>query len=282
MTKLRRRMEEELTVRGYSPATTRAYLGAVKNFARFHGRSPEQMGAEEVRTYLLHMTQEKKLSWATVNQTLCGIRFLYLHVLDRPCEVGKIVCQKRKKTLPAVLSEQEIVRLLEAAATLKDRALLMTLYSGGLRLLELIHLQPRDIDSSKMRIRIRAGKGGKERFVVLSETLLTVLRQYFRQYRPERWLFYGSKPESLLHPRSVQRMIAETALRAGLSQRVSPHMLRHSFATHLLERGTNLRYIQELLGHKALKTTMIYTHVSRHALGTVVSPLDRLGVKIPG
>lgn len=133
MTQLRRRMEEELTVRGYSPATIRAYLGAVRNFARFHGRSPEQMGAEEVRAYLLHMTQEKKLSWATVNQTLCGIRFLYLHVLDRPCEVGKVVCQKRKKKLPSVLSEQEVARLLDAATNLRDRAILMTLYSGGLR-----------------------------------------------------------------------------------------------------------------------------------------------------
>ena len=178
-----------------------------------------------------------------------------------------------------VLSEQEVIHLLDAAANLKDRAILMTLYSGGLRLLELIHLQPGDIDSATMHIRIREGKGGKDRYVMLSETLLGVLRQYFRKFRPERWLFYAGKPDQPLPPRRIQRMIKATALRAGLTKRVSPHILRHSFATHLLEHGTNLRYIQELMGHKSLKTTMLYTHVSGRALGEVVSPLDRLCVK---
>jgi integrase/recombinase XerD len=279
MTKLRRRMEEELRLRGYSPVTLKAYVGAVKNFALFHGRSPDQMGAEEVRAYLLHLTDEKKLAPASINQALAGIRFFYINVLDRPCEVGHVVYQKRKRKLPVVLSEQEVIQLLDAAANLKDRAILMTLYSGGLRLLELIHLQPKDIDSATMRIRVREGKGGKDRYVVLSETLLEVLRQYFLKFRPERWLFYADKPDRPIHPRRIQRMIKETALRAGLTKSVSPHMLRHSFATHLLEHGTNLRYIQELMGHKSLKTTMLYAHVSQRALGKVVSPLDRLCVK---
>jgi site-specific recombinase XerD len=237
------------------------------------------MGAEEVRTYLLHLTEEKKLSPTTINQIVCAIRFFYINVLDRPCEIGKVVYQKRKRKLPEALSEQDVVRLVEAAANLWERAILMTLYAGGLRLLELIQLAPKDIDSQTMRIRIRAGKGGKERYVVLSETLLEELRHYFRKFRPERWLFYADKPDRPIHPRTIQRMVREVARRAGLNKKVTPHVLRHSFATHLLDHGTNLRYIQELMGHKSLKTTMLYTHVSRHSLGQVVSPPDRLSLK---
>jgi site-specific recombinase XerD len=153
----------------------------------------------------------------------------------------------------------------------------MTLYSGGLRLQEAIQLRPTDIDSAGMRIRIRAGKGGKERFVMLSSALLDALRDYFREYRPEEWLFYGHTKAEPIHPRSVQRLIKQAASAAGIRSRVTPHMLRHSFATHLLDRGTNLRYIQELLGHRNIGTTMIYTHVSRRMLTEVVSPLDWLG-----
>ena len=280
MTKLRRRMEEELRLRAYSPMTIKAYVRAVKDFSLFHGRSPDQLGAQEVRAYLLHLTDERKLAPASINQALAGIRFFYINVLDRPCEVGHVVYQKRKKKLPVVLSEQEVIQLLDAASNLKDRVILMTLYSGGLRLLELIHLQTKDIESDSMRIRIREGKGGKDRYVTLSETLLEALRQYFRKFRPERWLFYADKPHQPVPPRRIQRMIQATALRAGLTKRISPHTLRHSFATHLLEHGTSLRYIQELLGHRSLKTTMLYTHVSRRALGKVVSPLDWLNVKI--
>jgi len=279
MTKLRRRMEEELKVRNYRPPTIEAYIAAVRNFARFHGRSPDQMGAEEVRAYLLHLTEERKLSWSTINQTICGIRFFYTKVLGRPIEVGKVAYQKRQRKLPSVLSEQEIIRLLDASADLKERVILMTLYSGGLRLRELIELQPRDIDSVSMRIRIRDGKGGKERYVVLSTTLLEALRRYFRQFRPKEWLFYAGSPELPVNPRTIQRMVREVALRAELSKHVTPHTLRHSYATHLLDHGTNLRYIQELMGHKSSKTTELYFHVSQHALGKVVSPLDRLCVK---
>jgi integrase/recombinase XerD len=279
MTKLRRRMEEDLRLRNYSPATIKSYVGHVKNFSLFHHRSPDQMGAEEVRAYLLYLVDEKKLSPATVNQAHAGIRFLYVHVLGQPCEVGHVVYQKRKRKLPMVLSEQEVIRLLDAATNLRDRAILMTLYSGGLRLLELIRLNPKDIDSARMQIRIRDGKGGKERYVVLSKTLLAVLREYFLKFRPQRWLFYADRPDRPIPPRNIQRMLAATALRAGLKRQVNPHMLRHSFATHLLERGTSLPYIQELLGHKSIKTTMQYIRVSSKALSQVISPLDYLVVK---
>jgi site-specific recombinase XerD len=278
MTKLRRRMEEELRLRRYSPATIKAYIGAVKGFAAFHSRTPEEMGAEEVRAYLLHLT-ERKLSWSSINQTICGIRFLYRDVLNRPIEVSRVFYQKRTRKLPVVLTQREVTQLLDAAANLKEQAILMTFYPGGLRLQELLQLQPEDIDSAAMRIRIRAGKGGKERYVVLSPTLLDVLREYFRRYRPTRWLFSRETSEQPIDPRTLQRMVRDTARRAGLSKPVTPHVLRHCFATHLLENGTNLRYIQELLGHCSLKTTMVYTHVSQQVLAKVVSPLDRLAVR---
>lgn len=278
MTPLRRRMEEELKLRGYSPATIKAYLLAVRSFAKFHGQSPEQLSAEHVRAYMVHLVETQKLSRSTVIQAICGIRFLYRQVLRRPCEVGSLVFPKRKRKLPVVLTEGEVGHLVEAATDLRDQAIVMTLYASGLRLRELIALRPADIDSVAMMIRVREGKGGKERYTMLSETLLAALRQYFRRYRPESWLFYGRRPQATISPRYIERMVAATASRAGLRKRVTPHVLRHSFATHLLEHGASLRHIQELLGHRSLKTTMLYTHVSRQALGQVVSPLDRLAL----
>jgi integrase/recombinase XerD len=279
MTQLRRRMEEELKLKGYSPATIKAYLLGVRQFANFHGRSPEQLGAEQVRAYVLHLLETKKLSRSSIVQAICAIRFFYKQVLVRPCEVDRITHPKRKRKLPVVLIEAEVGKLVEAALDLREQLILMTLYASGLRLRELIALQPSDIDSVAMRIRVREGKGGKERRVLLSETLLDGLRRYFRQYRPERWLFYGRSKQEPISPRYVERVVVAAAVRAGLRKRVTPHVLRHSFATHLLEHGTSLRHIQELLGHLSLKTTMVYTHVSQRALGEVVSPLDHLAVR---
>jgi len=271
-------MEEELKLKGYSQHTIRAYVGAVRNFALFHGRSPERLGAEEVRSYLLYMIDVKKLSRSTVVQAMCAIQFLYDRVLHQPCDASDVVFPKggRKKKLPVVLAENEVEQLLLAADNLKEQAILMTLYSSGLRVHELAELRPDDIDSDAMKVRVREGKGGKDRYTLLSPVLLETLRRYFRQYRPQQWLFYGSTPQIPIPTRNVQRMVATVALRAGLKKHVTPHMLRHTFATHLLEHGTNLRHIQELLGHASLKTTMIYTHVSPQALSQVVSPLDRL------
>ena len=279
MTKLRRRMEEELKLRGYTESTIRAYVGAVRTYAAFHHRSPEQMGAEEVRSYLVHMAETKKLSGSTINQAVCGIRFFYRHVLNRPCEVEPIGYSKRRRKLPIVLTELEVTQLLAAAQTDRDRVILMTLYSAGLRLREAIGLQVGDIDSRTMRLFIRAGKGGKERYVMLSQRLLEELRCYFRQARPKQWLFYGAHRDEPIHPRTVQRMLKTTVAQAGLPKLVTAHTLRHSFATHLLEHGTSLRYIQELLGHASYKTTLIYTHVSPASLGRVESPLDRLPIE---
>lgn len=274
MGEMRDRMEKEMKLRGYSPRTVKAYLSAVHNFVKFHKRPAEQMGVDEARAYVLHLIESKKLARGSIIQTVCGLRFFYRRVLRAPFELDKLPFLKRHRALPCVLSEREVSALIEAELDLKQRAILMTLYSGGLRLQEVIQLRAKDIDSVGMRIHIRAGKGGKARYVMLSFTLLDALREYFKLYRPTRWLFFGRDQEQPLNPRTVQKMIVRAAAAAGLRKRVTAHVLRHSFASHLLDRGTNLRYIQELLGHASLKTTMVYTHVSRRILAEVVSPLD--------
>jgi site-specific recombinase XerD len=276
MGEMRNRMEKELKLRGLSPRTAQAYLRIVHNYVRYHRRPPENMGVEEARAYVLHLIEEKGLSRSSIIQAVCALRFFYQKVLRQSFDLDLLPLQKRRRTLPKPLTEKEVTALLEAESDLKHRAILMTLYSGGLRLQEALQLWPVDIDSAGMRIRIRAGKGGKERYVMLSFTLLDTLRAYFKQYKPEKWLFYGKTKADQVNPRSVQKMIAKTAAAAGIRKRVTTHILRHSFATHLLDRGTNLRYIQDLLGHKSIRTTMIYTHVSRRTLTEVVSPLDRL------
>jgi integrase/recombinase XerD len=276
MGEMRCRMEKEMKLRGLSPRTNKAYLYAVHNFVRYHRRPAETMGVEEARAYVLHLIEEKKLSRSTIIQVVCALRFFYTKVLRQPFDLDLLPLQKRRRTLPQVLTEKEVAALLEAESNLKYRVILMTLYSGGLRLQEALELRPVDIDSAGMRIRIRSGKGGKERYVMLSFTLLDALRTYYKEYQPKKWLFFGQTKEEPAHPRGIQKMIGKAAATAGIHKRVTAHVLRHSFATHLLERGTNLRYIQELLGHKSLKTTMIYIHVSRRTLTEVASPLDWL------
>ena len=245
MGEMRDQMEKELKPRGLSPRTRHCYLRAVQDFVRFYRRPAEQMGIPEARAYVLDLIEEKKLGRSSVIQAVCALRFFYCKVLRRSFSLDDLPYQKRKRRLPQTLSEKEVAALLEAESNLKHRAILMTLYSGGLRLQEAIQLRPADIDSAGMRIRIRAPKGGKERFVMLSFALLDTLRDYFREYRPVEWLFYGHTKAEPIHPRSVQRLIKQAASAAGIRSRVTPHVLRHSFATHLLDRGTNLRYIQE-------------------------------------
>lgn len=276
MTPLRRRMEEELHLRGFSEKTVQAYVGAVRRFAEHFGRSPEDLGQEQVRSYLLELIEGRGCSWSTVNQAQCGLRFFYRHVVGRPLEVDKVPFVKRKKPLPTVLTEAEVTRLLAAPMPLKMRTILMTLYSAALRLGEGTRLRPGDVDSSAMTIRIRQPKGGRDRSVMLSVQLLYALRVYWRVYRPEAWLFYGKTKEQPINERTVQKAVRKAAADVGLGKRVTPHTLRHSCATHLLERGTSVRHIQELLGHRKIGTTLIYTRVSPQSVAGVVSPLDRL------
>lgn len=280
MTEMRRRMEEELELRGHSPRTQKAYVLWVRRFAEHYHRGPERLGTQEVRAFLVHLL-EQKLSRSSLVQAFCALKFFYVHVLHRPYEVEALSFPRRKRKLPVVLSEPEVKRLLDAAEDLQEQAILMTLYSSGLRLSELTNLQVKDIDSLKMQIRVRQGKGAKDRNVILSPTLLEGLRCYFRQYRPESWLFYGQRPQQRLADRVVQRMMRRLSQKAGLRPGVTAHTLRHSFATHLLEHGTELVHIQELLGHRSPKTTLLYARISPRSLRQVTSPLDRLDWRSP-
>lgn len=281
MTEMRRRMEEELKLRGCSPRTSKTYLSWVSRFAQHYRRPPDQLGTEQVRAYLVTLLSEAKLSRSTMVQAFCALKFFYVHVLHRSLEVEDLHFPRKRGRLPRVLSESEVRRLLESADDLKERAILMTLYSTGLRLSELTHLQVKDIDSNKMQIRVQQGKGAKDRYVLLSRTLLETLRRYFLSYQPESWLFYGSTHQQPVPDQAIQRMVRRLSEKAGLRPGVTTHTLRHSFATHLLEHGTELPYIQELLGHKCIKTTMLYARVSPSALRKVTSPLDRLDWRSP-
>ncbi len=276
MTPLRQRMIEDMQLRNLSPRTIEAYVYHVASFAKHFGRSPERLGADEVRRYQLYLVQEKKASWSSFNQAVCALRFLYKVTCPQPFAVEHIAYGKRPKRLPTVLSRAEVTRLLECIPTLKHRVLVMTAYATGLRLSELTHLEVGDIDSSRMLVRVRQGKGQKDRVVPLSRRLLDELRVYWRAARPRRLLFPGRQPERPVHDTLVQKTIKAAARRAGIAKNVSPHVLRHSFATHLLEAGTDLRTLQRILGHSSLSTTAIYTHVTLARLQATVSPLDLL------
>jgi integrase/recombinase XerD len=281
MTPLRRRMIEEMKLRNLATRTIEVYVSRVAHFARYFGRSPEVLGREEVRSYLLHLVQEKKVSWSVFNQTVAALRFLYEVVLDRQGVLVRIVCPKQPKRLPVVLSLEEVARFFAAITSVKHRAILMTAYAAGLRISEVVALRVEDIDSKRMVLRVRQGKGRKDRNVMLSPRLLTLLREYWKIARPTDWLFPGKIPGQPITVGTVHRICVQAAQTAGLDKHVTVHTLRHSFATHLLEAGTNIRTIQMLLGHRNIKTTAVYTHISPIALETTRSPLDQLG-PLPG
>ncbi|HKI31544.1 MAG TPA: site-specific integrase [Gemmataceae bacterium] len=281
MTPLRRRLREDMQMRNLSPNTQRAYLRAVAAFALHYKKSPDRLSMEDVRAYLVHLVNQRHVAPSTFNQVRCALRFFYRTILGRPWALDRIVCQKEPKRLPVVLSPEEVKQLFAAARRLKTRAILMTLYAAGLRLAELVALKVSDIDSRRMAIRVCQGKGRKDRYVMLSPTLLGVLRAYWKAYRPGDWLFPGADPHQPLAPKTVYCICLAAARRARLGKRVSPHTLRHSFATHLLEAGTDIRTIQALLGHRSLRTTALYTYVSLAKVVATTSPLDLLDAPAP-
>lgn len=276
MTTLRQRMIEDLKLRNRSPRTIQSYIAHVANFARYFGKSPELLGLEEIRQYQVYLAERRKVSWSNYNQAVCALRFFYRHTLGRDWTVGHIPFPRQPKKLPVVLSQAEVKRLLAAVRNYKLRVLLMTTYAAGLRLSEVIHLLVTDIDSQRMVIRVRQGKGQKDRYVMLSPELLRELRLYWRQERPTTWLFPGKHNEQPIHAAVVQRVCHQAGQHAGLTKPVNMRCLRHSFATHLLEAGTNIRVIQTLLGHSCVSTTQIYTRVSTQTLRDTVSPFDFL------
>jgi integrase/recombinase XerD len=276
VTQLRKRMQEELQRRNYSESTTICYLRQITEFAKHFGRSPAHLGPEEIKQFQLYLVQQKKVSWATYIQATAALRFLYVKTLGRAFMAEKIPYPKRPKHLPTVLSQEEIERLLNAARSLKHRALLMTLYGAGLRVSEACRLTTDDIDSSRMVIHVRQAKGKKDRDIMLSPVLLETLRLYWKGSRSKRWLFPGYGPDKPMRTKSVFLTVRSIAAGAKITKTVSPHTLRHSFATHLLESGTDLRTIQLLLGHADVRTTIIYLQVSQQHIRKIVSPLDRL------
>src|SRR3954449_6673425 len=281
MTPLRRRMIEDMKLRNLSPRTIEAYAMRVGAFARHFGRSPQDLGREDVRSYLLHLVQEKHVSWSVYNQTVAALKFVYEVTLQREGVLQRVRCPTQPKKLPTVLSLDETARFFAAVVGLKHRAILMTAYAAGLRISEVVALRIEDIDSQRMVLRVRQGKGRRDRNVMLSPRLLALLRDYWKLARPADWLFPGDVPGRPITAGSVHGICAQAARAAGLGKHVTVHTLRHSFATHLLEAGTDIRTIQVLLGHRNLKTTAIYTHVSPIAVATTRSPLDRLG-PLPG
>ena len=276
MSELRQKMLTDLRIRNYAERTQAIYIRRVAEMAQHFGRSPDTLGREEIRGYLRYLKEERDVSRSSFKQTVGALRFLYRVTLDRPELLPHLPYPRQKRRNPVVLSPEEVGRLLKGLGNLKHRAMAMTLYGGGLRTSEVLGLQVRDIDSDRMVITVRHGKGDKDRQVVLSGVLLETLRAYWRMYRPRSLLFYGRAPDQPLASRTIQRVIGAAGARAGITKRVTPRTLRHSYATHLLESGTDLRMIQTLLGHRALQTTAIYTHVATARLRSIKSPLDAL------
>jgi len=276
MGKLREQMKMDLKLKGYSPKTQTAYLGYMKKFVRYFGRSPAKMGEKEIREYLYHLITGRDLGDSSINSAYSALKFFYETTLGRDWNVAKIPRRKPEKRLPVVLDGSEIKQLFAVTTNLKHRALLMTTYSAGLRVSETAHLKVSDIDSKRMQLLVAQGKGKKDRYALLSSVTLNLLRDYWRQYRPTIWLFPGRLPESPISTRSIQKIFKNAKRKAGIKKSATVHTLRHSFATHLLEAGTDIYRVQKLMGHTSPKTTTIYIHLRRQDLLKVVSPLDSL------
>lgn len=276
-TPLRERMRSILRTRNYSPRTEETYIEAVARFAQHFGTSPDQLGAAQVMEYQIWLREHKQASATYANQVVCALKFFYCEVLARPDEVARLPYVRRERRLPVVLSPEETARFLAAIPIPRYRVLLTTIYSAGLRLGEALALRARDIDSFRMLIRIVQGKGKKDRYVPLSPMVLELLREHWRHEHLTDFLFPAVRDHSRrLDPATVQKYVHIVAVRAGLSKRITPRTLRHSYATHLIERGTSTRVVQVLLGHTNVHTTETYTHVSPQTLGKVISPLDEI------
>ena len=285
MTRLRQMMLDELQRRNYSPNTVRTYIHAIEDFARYFGRSPYRLGPEHIRQYQVHLFRERKLSAGTVEGRTAALRFLFVKTLKRPYIHDQIPFPKRQRPLPTVLSQDEVARLIDSAQSLMHRAMLITLYGTGVRRAELCQLKVADVDSKRMVIRVRNGKGGRDRDVLLSDKLLETLREYWRWMKPKTYLFPGTvknwRADVPITTKVVWTAVNEARKRAGIEKRITPHTLRHSFATHMLEAGADLRTIQVLLGHAELADTAVYLHLSRRHLQAVASPIEAITVSSP-
>jgi site-specific recombinase XerD len=280
ITPLRRRMLDDMKLRNMAVSTRKVYVCSVAGFSAFHGRSPDELTLEDVRDYQLHLVA-RGLKASTICQVSSALRFLYAVTLDRPEQAARIPLPRKADPLPAILSREEVARLLGAVADLWMRALLTTVYAAGLRVSEVVGLQVSDIDSERMTIHVREGKGGRDRYVMLSPQLLAILRAHWRRTRSRPWLFPGPDPSRPITVRTVQRACREAVETAGLDKSVTVHTLRHCFATHLLEQGVDIRVIQGLLGHRHITSTTRYARVALSTIGQVQSPLELLNLGTP-
>jgi integrase/recombinase XerD len=276
MTPLRQRMIDDMRLRNLAAGTQQNYISHVAAYARYYNVSPEQLDQEDLRNYLLFLLEERKLSAEGVNQQVSALKFLYLTTLDMPWNDVDFPRAKRSRHLPIVLSREEVIQFFDYVPSLKYRAALMTCYGAGLRISEAVSLKVSDIDSQRMLIRVEQGKGRKDRYTILSPRLLDVLRTYWRATRPPEFLLPCWRKGKHLSDNTLRQACTDAWLRSGLRKKVSAHTLRHSFATHLLENGTDIRVIQVLLGHSQIDTTAHYTAVSPRIIGATLSPLDQL------
>jgi integrase/recombinase XerD len=267
-----------LKIRNYSPKTVKTYTSQFRLFMQYYnGSNINDLSGKEIREYLLYLLEKKKASFSHENQAINAIKFYYEKILGKEPETYYIQRPKSEKKLPVVLSEEEVTEILKNICNLKHRCILYTIYSGGLRLSEVLNLKPKDIDSKRRMIVIRHGKGAKDRVTLLSERLIPMLREYYRKYKPKVWLFEG-KDHARYSARSVQEILKAAVRNTRIRKKVTVHTLRHSFATHLLEHGIDLTYIQEFLGHSNIKTTLIYTHITTKGIDKIKSPLDNLEI----
>ena len=277
VTSIRQRMIDDMVVRRMSEGTQQQYLSACRRFAEYYnGTPPGRMGPDHIKAYQVYLVRERKVAWSTLNINVCALRFLFCVTLGRDWAVKHIVYAKLPKKLPEVLSLEEVEQFLSPIENIKHRAMLVLAYATGLRLMEVATLKISDIDNRRMVIRVENGKGGKDRYVMLAPSLLLLLREYWRVIRPKHWLFPGASPDKHITGGGLSKACAKAWQASGLTKKVTVHTLRHTFATHLLESGSNIRLIQVLLGHSSLSTTAIYTHVATSTVCATRSPLELL------
>ena len=274
MSQLRQEMIRAMQLREFSPRTQQAYVAAVSGLAQYCNKSPDKIVQEEIENYLLHLRQELKRSSSTCNVVISGLRFFYEHTIKDESVKLRLPPRKKTKRLPEVLSREDVTHVITNPTNIKHRAILMTAYSAGLRVSELVSLRLKHIDSSRMVIRVEQGKGKKDRYTIFSQRLLKELRIYWKAYRPENWLFPAKNSIRHISISSAQRIYYKAKKKAGITKGKGIHTLRHCFASHLLEAGYDVRRIQILMGHRSLSTTMAYLHVSSKGLGMVKSPFD--------
>jgi len=277
-TLLRKQLNDHMTLRGLSPNTQEAYTNAVAGLAGYYHLSPDKLTNEQIQAYLIHLIKERELAWSSCNVVFSGLRCFYSQVLRWDETRFHIPPRPREKKLPRILSLEQVLRLFQVTNNIKHRALLMTVYGGGLRVSEVVQLEPEHIESQRMMIRVDQGKGRKDRFTLLPQNLLDELKAYWKACRPQSWLFFGKSKDKPMAIGTAQRIYYNAKSKAGINKGNGIHTLRHCFATHLLDQGVDITTIQQMMGHRALVTTSKYLHTTKQKIASIKSPLDTLDI----